>query len=70
MRLIHRQRPTIPIVISRHPLTPEPNFLAMATKPGAIIKPPKPFKSADPLAAAEARTAGARQLSQDLGARP
>jgi hypothetical protein len=74
MRLIHRQRPTIPIVISRRPLTPEltsePDFLAMATKLGAIINPPKPFKSADPLAATEARIAGATQLSQDPGARP
>jgi hypothetical protein len=42
----------------------------MATKLGAIINPPKPFKSADPLAATEARIAGATQLSQDPGARP
>lgn len=74
MRLIHRQQPTIAIVISRRPLTPklasEPDFLAMAAKLGAMLNPPEPFKPADPMAAAEARIAGARQPSQDPGARP
>ena len=54
MRLIHRQRPTIPvIVISSRPLTPEPNFLAMATRLGAICSLPKPFKPTELLATVE-----------------
>lgn len=51
MRHIHRQRPTVPIiVISGRPLVPEasrePDFLAMATKLGAVCSLPKPFKPA------------------------
>lgn len=55
MRLVQKLRPTIPIVvISGRPLTPqlspEPDFLGMATKLGAVSSLPKPFKPADLLA--------------------
>lgn len=68
MRLIHRQRPTIPIiVISGRPLTPEltsePDFLAMATKLGAICSLPKPFRPADLLATVEGCLAAVTQGS-------
>ena len=58
MRHIHRQRPTVPIiVISGRPLEPEgttgPDFLAMAIKLGAISSLPKPFKPAVLLATVE-----------------
>ncbi|MBV8925951.1 MAG: response regulator [Bradyrhizobium sp.] len=51
MRQIHRQWPTIPIiVISGRPLEPEatgePDFLMMAIKIGAVSSLPKPFKPA------------------------
>ena len=51
MRHILRQRPTIPIVvISGRPLVAEggsePDFLAMATKLGAVSSLPKPFRPA------------------------
>jgi CheY-like chemotaxis protein len=56
MRLIHAQQPLIPIiVISGRPITPDPaagpDFLAMATKLGAISSLQKPFKPAALLAA-------------------
>ncbi|HEX9471949.1 MAG TPA: response regulator [Bradyrhizobium sp.] len=56
MRLIHQQQPLIPIiVISGRPITPDlaggPDFLAMATKLGAISSLQKPFKPAALLAA-------------------
>src|SRR5215475_3952497 len=49
MRLIHRQRPTIPvIVISGRPPTAEPasepDFPAIATGLGAVCRLPEPFK--------------------------
>jgi DNA-binding NtrC family response regulator len=55
MRLILKQRPGIPIIMtSGRPLTPnstaEPDYLAMATKLGAISALPKPFKPATLLA--------------------
>ena len=56
MRLIHQRGPQIPIiVISGRPLTwnpaSGPDFLAMATKLGAVCSLQKPFKPADLLAA-------------------
>jgi CheY-like chemotaxis protein len=56
MRLIHQQQPLTPIiVISGRPITPDlasgPDFLAMATKLGAISSLQKPFKPAALLAA-------------------
>jgi len=58
MRLIHRQRPTIPvIVISGRPLMPElglePDFLAIARRLGAFRSLPKPFKPTELLATVE-----------------
>jgi len=55
MRLIHRQEPRIPIiVISGRPLapelSPEPDYLSMAIKLGAVCSLPKPFKPAALLA--------------------
>jgi CheY-like chemotaxis protein len=55
MRLIHQQQPLTPIiVISGRPITPDlaagPDFLAMATKLGAISSLQKPFKPAALLA--------------------
>jgi CheY-like chemotaxis protein len=52
MRLVHRQRPEVPIlVISGHAFptdtNPIPDFLHMATKLGAIRSLRKPFKPAD-----------------------
>jgi hypothetical protein len=70
MRLIFRQRPTIPIVTSHRPLTLEPDLPAMAAKGGATISPPKPFMPADPLPAAEGRIAGTDAGFADTGARP
>jgi CheY-like chemotaxis protein len=51
MRHVHRERPTVPIiVISGRPLVQEvngePDFLAMAIKLGAISSLPKPFRPA------------------------
>lgn len=55
MRLIHQRRPRIPIiVISGRPVVPElgmePDYLAMATRLGAVCSLPKPFKPATLLA--------------------
>ncbi len=53
MRLVHQQRPGIPIIIiSGRPIVPETNtdFLGMAIKLGAIRTLPKPFRPADLLA--------------------
>jgi CheY-like chemotaxis protein len=55
MRLIHRRQPRIPIiVISGRPfapeLSPEPDYLGMAIKLGAVCSLPKPFKPATLLA--------------------
>jgi CheY-like chemotaxis protein len=51
MRLILKQRPGVPIIMtSGRPQTPdsiaEPDYLAMATKLGAVSALPKPFKPA------------------------
>jgi CheY-like chemotaxis protein len=50
MRVVHQQRPDVPIiVISGRPISAgssaEPDFLAMATKLGAIRSLQKPFKA-------------------------
>ena len=49
MRTIHRQQPAMPVIVmsGRAPtpdLSAEPDFLAMATKLGAVYSLPKPFK--------------------------
>jgi len=56
MKLVRELRPKIPIIaMSCRPATPdsgsEPDFLAMATKLGAVRSLPKPFKPAVLLAA-------------------
>ena len=58
MRHVHRKDPAVPIVvISGRPLVPdaepEPDFLAMAIKLGAVSSLPKPFKPAALLAMVE-----------------
>jgi CheY-like chemotaxis protein len=71
MRIAHRKQPAIPIiVISGRPLTAEltsePDFLAMATKLGAICSLPKPFKPAELLATVEGCLAAATQALPPL----
>ncbi len=66
MRLVHRQRPLTPvIVISGKPVTWDsgsgPNFLAMATKLGAVTSLQKPFKPAALLMAVDGCLAAARR---------
>ena len=56
MRLVHQQKPLIPIiVISGRPIVPDsgsdPDFLTMATRLGAVSSLQKPFKPAALLAA-------------------
>jgi CheY-like chemotaxis protein len=56
MKLVRELRPKVPIIaMSGRPATPdsssEPDFLAMATKLGAVRSLPKPFKPAVLLAA-------------------
>ena len=68
MRLIHQQRPLIPIiVISGRPIASDPgagpDFLAMATKLGAVTSLQKPFKPAALLAAVEGCLESARRPS-------
>jgi CheY-like chemotaxis protein len=68
MRLIHQRKPGLPIiVISGRPITPdlghEPDFLAMATKLGAVRSLPKPFKPATLLATIASCLEAAEQLS-------
>jgi CheY-like chemotaxis protein len=51
IRLVRQRRPAMPIIaMSGRPITPdpspEPDFLAMATKLGAVRSLPKPFKPA------------------------
>lgn len=74
MRLVRRQQPGIPIiVISGRPVAPdgysEPDFLAMATKLGAVASLQKPFKSAALLTAVEASLSAAAQPTKP-GAAP
>jgi CheY-like chemotaxis protein len=68
MRLIHDQRPLVPIiVISGRPVEPDPgdgaNFLAMATKLGAVSSLQKPFRPAALLAAVADCLDAARRAS-------
>jgi CheY-like chemotaxis protein len=63
MRTIHRQQPAMPIIVmSGRPHTPElgaePDFLAMATKLGAVRSLPKPFKPEWLLSTVDACLAG------------
>ena len=56
MRMVHQQRPTVPIiVISGRPISSDeggaPDFLTMAIKLGAVSSLQKPFKPAALLAA-------------------
>ena len=55
MRLVHQRQPGLPIIaMSGRPITPdpsaEPDFLAMATRLGAVRSLPKPFQPAALLA--------------------
>jgi CheY-like chemotaxis protein len=66
MRLAHRQRPLTPIiVISGNPVTWDsgsgPDFLAMATKLGAVTSLQKPFKPAALLTAVDGCLAAAKR---------
>jgi CheY-like chemotaxis protein len=68
MRLIRQKKPALPIiVISGRPITPglghEPDFLAMATKLGAVRSLPKPFKPATLLATVASCLEAAQQPS-------
>ena len=68
MRRIHQSRPRIPIiVISGRPIVPElgtePDYLAMATKLGAVCSLPKPFKPATLLATVADCLEAAEQLA-------
>jgi CheY-like chemotaxis protein len=68
MRLVHQQRPLIPIiVISGRPIDSDPaegpNFLTMATKLGAISSLQKPFKPAALLEAVANSLEAAKRLS-------
>jgi CheY-like chemotaxis protein len=72
MRLIHQTKPGLPVVvISGRPITPdlghEPDFLAMATKLGAVRSLPKPFKPATLLAAVASCLEAAQQPSTTAG---
>ena len=69
MRLIHQRQPRIPIiVISGRPVVPElgtePDYLAMATKLGAVCSLPKPFKPATLLATVAGCLEAAEQLAR------
>jgi CheY-like chemotaxis protein len=68
MRLVHQQQPLIPIiVISGRPIAWDPgsapDFLAMATKLGAVCSLQKPFKPPALLAAVEACLESAKRSS-------
>jgi len=72
MRLVHQQRPDVPIiVISGRPIIPdadaEPDFLTMAMKLGAISSLPKPFKPAALLATVAACLEAAKRSSSPQG---
>ena len=68
MRLIHRQRPLTPIiVISGNPVVEpasSPDYLAMASKLGAVCSLQKPFKPAALLAAVAGCLEAARANSE------
>ena len=68
MRHIHQSRPRTPIiVISGRPIVPDlgtdPDYLAMATKLGAVCSLPKPFKPATLLATVADCLEAAKQLA-------
>ena len=68
MRHIHQRRPGIPInVISGRPVLPnlgtEPDYLAMATKLGAVCSLPNPFEPATLLATVATCLEAAEQLA-------
>ena len=68
MRHIHQRRPRMPIiVISGRPIMPdlgtELDYLAMATKLGAVCSLPKPFKPATLLATVADCLEAAKQLA-------
>ena len=74
MRLIHHQRPLIPIiVISGRPVDPDPaagpDLLTMATKLGAVRSLQKPFRPAALLSAvADCLDAAKRSSSSSVAA--
>ena len=68
MRLVHQQRPEIPIlVISGQPFAsdskPTPDFLYMATKLGAISSLRKPFRPAELLSSRSKLSRNRSQIS-------
>ena len=68
MRLVHQQRPLVPIiVISGRPISPDegaaPDFLTMAIKLGAVSSLQKPFKPAALLAAVADCLEAAKRLA-------
>jgi CheY-like chemotaxis protein len=68
MRMVRQQRPQMPIiVISGRPVSPEPDFLAMATKLGAVSSLQKPFRPTDLQAAV---TGCLKAADRDLPPRP
>lgn len=72
MRLVHQQRPDVPIiVISGRPIITdadaEPDFLTMAMKLGAISSLPKPFKPAALLATVAACLEAAKRSPSPQG---
>jgi CheY-like chemotaxis protein len=82
MRLVRQRQPETPIIaMSGRPITPdsssEPDFLAMATKLGAVRSLPKPFKPAALLAmvadclagCCPADRLGAAKLDRDAASR-
>ena len=73
MRLVHQQRPLVPIiVISGRPISPDegaaPDFLTMAIKLGAVSSLQKPFKPAALLAAVADCLEAAKRLSSSHAA--
>ena len=67
MRLVHAQRPLVPIiVISGNPIlsetSPAPDFLQMARKLGAISSLQKPFKPSELLSVVDSSLSSSRVL--------
>ena len=67
MRLVHAQRPLVPIiVISGNPILPDsgpaPDFLTMATKLGAVSSLQKPFKPSELLSVVDSSLSSSRVL--------